>query len=148
MNYFPPSFLGKRQSGATRGQSFELAAQGFHWSKAQTLCSAHLSKPVAAFPCCLFKTTASTILNSGSKWEWCDEDGMLKTCLPLGKAGNFAILSKKTLESENVLSPAEGGFFFFLFFSSTTCANACTISEVKRTKTPPLSSAQVDSNRQ
>lgn len=115
MNYFPPSFLGKRQSGATRGQSFELAAQGFHWSKAQTLCSAHLSKPVAAFPCCLFKTTASTILNSGSKWEWCDEDGMLKTCLPLGKAGNFAILSKKTLESENVLSPAEGGFFFFPF---------------------------------
>lgn len=40
---------------------------------------------------------------------------MLKTCLPLGKAGNFAILSKKTLESENVLSPAEGGFFFFFF---------------------------------
>lgn len=40
---------------------------------------------------------------------------MLKTCLPLGKAGNFAILSKKTLESENVLSPAEGGFFFFPF---------------------------------
>lgn len=148
MSYFPPSFLRKRQSGATRGQSFELATQGFCLSEAQTLRSADLSKPVAAFPCCLFKNTASTILNSGSKWEWCDEDGMLKTCLPLGKAGNFAILSKKTLESENVLSPAEGGFFFSLFFSSTTCANACTISEVKRTKTPPLSSAQVDSNRQ
>lgn len=59
--------------------------------------------------------TNAIVLNCCSNREWCEEEeeeGMLQTCLPPGKAGNFAILSKKTVESENVLSPAEGGLLF------------------------------------